>query len=74
MRNDQAGEIVFTPPQSPDEIVALMRNLERFINDDALSPLDPLIRFFRRRAADHTGACAQRVKKTPKIFTRRCGV
>jgi len=30
------------PPQHPDEIVALMANLERFINDDDFSDLDPL--------------------------------
>ena len=33
---------MFTPPQSYDEIVDLMGNLERFINEDGLTDLDPL--------------------------------
>jgi|SRR5665647_305858 len=44
LKNDLTGEIVYTPPQSYDEIVALMSNLETFINDDALTDLDPLIK------------------------------
>lgn len=42
LKNDQTGEIVFTPPQSHDDIVRLMTNLERFINEDGLTDLDPL--------------------------------
>jgi len=42
LKNDRTGEVVFTPPQSHDEIVALMTNLEAFINDDSLTDLDPL--------------------------------
>lgn len=38
------GETVYTPPQDPAEIVALMRDLERFINDAELFPADPLIK------------------------------
>ena len=41
---DGAGQIVYTPPQNPDTIIALMRDLERFINDDDLYPTDPLIK------------------------------
>ena len=44
LKNDLTGETVYTPPQSPDEILRLMNNLERFINDDAMSTLDPLIK------------------------------
>ncbi|PIV92223.1 MAG: addiction module protein, partial [Gallionellales bacterium CG17_big_fil_post_rev_8_21_14_2_50_54_146] len=33
---------VYTPPQHPDEIIALMSNLERFINEDALCDWDVL--------------------------------
>ncbi len=44
LKNDLTGETVYTPPQSPDEIFRLMNNLERFINDDAMSMLDPLIK------------------------------
>ena len=41
---DVAGQTVYTPPQDPAEIVALMGDLERFMNDDALFPADPLIK------------------------------
>lgn len=41
---DGAGRTVYMPPQHPETIVALMGDLERFINDDGLSPLDPLIK------------------------------
>ena len=39
-----AGETVYAPPQDPSEIIALMRDLERFINEDELFPVDPLIK------------------------------
>lgn len=38
------GETVYTPPQDPAEIVALMRDLERFINDGDVFDADPLIK------------------------------
>ncbi|MFO7551747.1 MAG: Fic family protein [Haliea sp.] len=41
---DGAGDTVYTPPQNPDTIIALMSDLERFINDDALYDVDPLIK------------------------------
>ncbi|MFG6439797.1 Fic family protein [Roseateles sp. LKC17W] len=41
---DGGGQTVYTPPQDPAEIVALMSALERFINDPALFPVDPLIK------------------------------
>ena len=41
-RND--GVVVYTPPQTLDEITRLMDNLERFINDESLCDLDPLIK------------------------------
>ena len=41
---DSAGRVVYTPPQDASEIVALMADLERFINDDALFDADPLIK------------------------------
>ena len=44
LKNERNGEIVFVPPQDANEIVAHMTALERFINDDALSDLDPLIK------------------------------
>lgn len=44
LKNDQTGEVVYTPPQNPDEIIRLMGNLEAFINDASLSDLDPLVK------------------------------
>ncbi|HEC15538.1 MAG TPA: Fic family protein [Sedimenticola sp.] len=44
LKNDRTGEIVYTPPQDHDEIVRLMDNLERFINDDAFCDADPLVK------------------------------
>lgn len=41
---DGAGRTVYTPPQDPAEIVALMTDLERFINDADLLDADPLIK------------------------------
>ncbi|MBB1603002.1 Fic family protein [Variovorax sp. UMC13] len=41
---DGAGRTVYTPPQDPAEIVALMRGLEQFINDSELLSVDPLIK------------------------------
>ena len=41
---DGGGQTVYTPPQDPAEIAALMGDLERFINDDALFAADPLIK------------------------------
>ena len=41
---DGAGRVVYTPPQDPAEIVALMSDLERFINDDSAFDADPLIK------------------------------
>lgn len=44
LKNEQSGEIVYTPPQKYDTIIDLMRNLESFINDDTVSDIDPLIK------------------------------
>lgn len=44
LKNERNGDIVFVPPQDANEIVALMTALERFVNDDAVSDLDPLIK------------------------------
>lgn len=41
---DGAGRTVYTPPQEPDAIVALMRDLEQAINDPDAVPVDPLIK------------------------------
>lgn len=44
LKNEQIGEIIYTPPQTHDEVVAFMNNLEQFINDNALSDWDPLVK------------------------------
>ena len=41
---DGAGQTIYTPPQDPTEIVALMRDLERFVNEADLFDADPLIK------------------------------
>ncbi len=38
------GKTVYTPPQDKAEILGYMDNLERFINDDTVSDLDPLVK------------------------------
>ena len=42
--NDRTGEVVYIPPQAHKDIVALMRNLEKFINDDEMMDADYLIK------------------------------
>lgn len=41
---DNQGNIIYTPPQDANTINNLMVNLERFINDDQITDLDPLIK------------------------------
>ncbi len=36
--------VIYTPPQDGQRIVELMSNLEQFINDDELCPIDPLVK------------------------------
>ncbi len=44
LKNQGTGEVVYTPPQVHAEIVELMQNLERFINDDEFFKADPLVK------------------------------
>lgn len=44
LQNERTKEIVYRPPQTYDEIVRYMSNLEQFINDDSISDLDPLVK------------------------------
>ncbi|MCF6221287.1 MAG: Fic family protein [Robiginitomaculum sp.] len=44
LRNEQTGETVYIPPQSPDKIMALLSNLETYINDNDNNTLDDLVR------------------------------
>lgn len=43
LRNDKTGQTVYMPPQHPDDIVRLMGQLERYINEPD-DETDPLIR------------------------------
>ncbi|WP_312322971.1 Fic family protein [Soonwooa sp.] len=38
------GQTVYTPPQDSSEVLNLMANLEKFINDNEFSDLDPLVK------------------------------
>ncbi|HEX7413092.1 MAG TPA: Fic/DOC family N-terminal domain-containing protein, partial [Bacteroidia bacterium] len=44
LKNDKTGEVVYTPPQHPQEIIDLMSNLEKFINDNTLCDWDALVK------------------------------
>ena len=44
LKNAATGETVYTPPQSENEIINLMSNLEKYINDSTLQDIDPLIK------------------------------
>ena len=42
--NNLTGEVIFTPPQEATEVIRLMTELEKFINDNELSNYDDLIK------------------------------
>lgn len=44
LKNQQTGEVVYTPPQDPEQIKSLMANLVDYINDGELSDSDPLVK------------------------------
>lgn len=44
LKRENDGKIVYTPPQDGADIVRYMNNLEQFINDEQMCPLDPLIK------------------------------
>jgi Fic family protein len=44
LKNQQSGEVIFTPPQHPDDIIRLFSNLETYINDSEYHAIDPLIK------------------------------
>ena len=44
IKNTQSGEIIYVPPQNPNEIIELMRNLENYINDSNLCDVDPVVK------------------------------
>lgn len=44
IKNQATGQTVYTPPQDPAEIMSLLTDLERFMNDDTPCAADPLIK------------------------------
>ncbi|MEA1987128.1 MAG: Fic family protein [Candidatus Marinimicrobia bacterium] len=38
------GKAIYTPPQNANEILKLMSNLEKYINDSSMDSIDPLIK------------------------------
>ena len=44
LKNDKTKEVVYTPPQSLDEIQKFMRNLVDYMNDESMDDLDHLIK------------------------------
>ena len=44
LKNASTGETVYSPPQNYDEIMGLMANLEKYINDSEIQDCDPLIK------------------------------
>lgn len=44
LKNERTGAIVYVPPQNIADIEMHMARLERFINDDAVCALDPMIK------------------------------
>ena len=44
LKNQQTGEIIYTPPQHPNDVLALMDDLEKFINTRENCAFDPLVK------------------------------
>lgn len=44
LKNQQTGEIVYTPPQDHQTILELMKNLEQYLNNDEIDNTDPLVK------------------------------
>ncbi len=44
LKNQQTGDVVYTPPQDYENIVVYLSNLEQFINDDTLTDWDSLVK------------------------------
>lgn len=44
LKNAITAEVIYTPPQDYDTISRLMSNLEKFINDNAISDYDPIVK------------------------------
>lgn len=44
LKNAATGKTIYTPPQNYDEIMRLMTNLERYMNDPEMQDCDPLVK------------------------------
>lgn len=44
LKNQANGNVIYEPPQSANDIAALMENLVEYINDDDLCDADPLVK------------------------------
>lgn len=44
LKNAATGETIYTPPQDYEDILGLMGNLEKYINDSEMQDCDPLIK------------------------------
>lgn len=44
LKNFATGEVIYTPPQRNEDIVRLMNNLEKVINEEEFYPVDPLVK------------------------------
>lgn len=44
LKNSQTGQVIYSPPQHPEEIERLMRNLLNYVNDNSLCDADPLVK------------------------------
>ncbi|OFY54331.1 MAG: addiction module protein [Bacteroidetes bacterium GWF2_49_14] len=44
LKNSATSETIYTPPQEYEEIIRLMSNLEKYINDSEMQDCDPLIK------------------------------
>lgn len=44
LKNFATGEVIYTPPQRNEDIIRLMNNLEKVINEEEFYPIDPLVK------------------------------
>jgi Fic family protein len=44
LKNDITGEIIYVPPQTGEDVIRHMGDLEKFVNNDAHKDIDPLIK------------------------------
>ena len=44
LRNFETGKVIYTPPQDYQDIIRLMNNLEKYMNEPTIQECDPLIK------------------------------